>query len=149
VKLGWTLVGGPPARRDGALAALELIADSYLSVSTPVQVAAPVLLARGAAVRGRIQERIRRNLARARTVVAAYPSCEVLRVEGGWTAVVRLPATRDEETVALELLQRHRVLVHPGYYYDLPRGTYVVVSLLAREEIFAAGFERLVAVADS
>ena len=149
VKLGWTLVGGPPARRDAALAALELIADSYLSVSTPVQVAAPVLLERGAAVRGRIQERIRRNLARARTVVAAHPSCEVLPVEGGWTAVVRLPATRDEETVALELLQRHRVLVHPGYYYDLPKGTYVVVSLLPREEVFAAGFERLVAAADS
>lgn len=149
VKLGWTLVGGPPAERSAALAALELIADSFLSVGTPVQVAVPELLRRAAPVRQAIHERLHRNLARARAIARAHPACEVLRVEGGWSAIVRLPATRDEDSVVLDLLQTHHILVHPGYYFDMPRGTYVVVSLLPPEQVFADAFEKVAAVADS
>ena len=149
VKLGWLLAGGPPADCAAALAGLELIADSFLSVSTPVQVAAPALLEHGAAVRGAIHARVRRNLERAREIARAHPACDVLRVEGGWTAVVRIPATRDEETFALELLRRDRVLVPPGYYFEMPRGTFAVVSLLPPEDSFSRAFERLVAFASS
>jgi alanine-synthesizing transaminase len=149
VKLGWMLAGGPPTERDAALTALELIADSFLSVGTPVQVAASGLLDRASAVRAAIHDRIRRNLARARAIVRTHPACELLRVEGGWSAVVRLPATRDEETLVHDLLRHHRVLVHPGYYFDLPRGSFAVISLLTREEIFADAFARLVSFADS
>jgi hypothetical protein len=149
VKLGWMLVGGPPDVRSAALGALELIADSFLSVGTPVQVAAPELLARAASVRMAIHARLRRNLARARDIVLGHPACEVLRVEGGWSAIVRLPATRDEDAFALQLLHEHRILVHPGYYFDMPRGTYAVVSLLAREDVFGDSFDVMMSFADS
>lgn len=149
VKLGWMLVGGPPTERSEALSALELIADAFLSVNTPVQLAAPQLLERARVVRQAIHERLQRNLARAREIALNHPACDVLRVEGGWSAIVRLPGTRDEDTFVLELLHGRHVLVHPGYYFDMPRGTFVVVSLLLREEEFADAFERMMTFADS
>ena len=149
VKLGWMHVGGPPAERDAALEALEMIADSFLSVSTPVQMAAPTLLQRAALVRQAIHARLRRNLATARELVRAHPSCDLLRVEGGWSTIVRLPATRDEEAMALELVEQHQVLVHPGYFFDMPRGAFLITSLLAPETAFAEGFRHVVALANS
>ena len=148
VKLGWMVAGGPLPQRDASLAALELIADTFLSVGTPVQVAAPRLLAAGARVRTAIHERVRRNLAAARRIVAAYPACELLRVEGGWSAVVRVPATRSEEQLVLELLERERVLVHPGYFFDFPHEAFVVVSLLPPHELFDDAFERMLRFVD-
>src|SRR4051812_47752286 len=94
VKLGWIVVGGPAAERSAALAALEVIADTFLSVSTPVQVAAPALLRDGAPIRAAIHDRVRTNLSQARALARACPACDVLRAEGGWSAVVRVPATR-------------------------------------------------------
>jgi len=142
VKLGWLVVGGPPADRAAALAGLELIADTFLSVSTPVQIAASDLLRRGSAIRIAIHERVRRNLSRARDIARRYPSCELLRVEGGWCAPIRVPATRGEESLVLDLLQRERILVHPGYFFDFPHEAFVIVSLLPQEDIFADAFER-------
>src|SRR6185503_8252104 len=130
LKLGWCIAGGPPAERDAALDALELIADSYLSVGTPVQVAAPQLLREGGAIRAAIHTRVRENLAALRAAAARYPACEVLKVEGGWSAVIRIPSTRPEEDLVLDLLRRERILVHPGYFFDFAREAYVVVSLL-------------------
>ena len=149
VKLGWMLVGGPAAERAAVLDALELIADTFLSVGTPVQAGAASLLERAAPVRAAIHERLTRNLARAREIVRASPACDLLRVEGGWSAILRVPATRDEEAIALELLDRHRVLVHPGYFFEMPRGAFLVVSLLPREDLFAAAFERVVSFVNS
>ena len=142
VKLGWLVVGGPPAARAAALAGLELIADTFLSVSTPVQIAASDLLRRGAAIRIAIHERVRRNLSRARDTARRYPSCELLRVEGGWCAPIRVPVTRGEEALVLDLLERERILVHPGYFFDFPHEAFVIVSLLPQEDIFAEAFER-------
>jgi alanine-synthesizing transaminase len=149
VKLGWLLAAGPRREKDAALAALELIADTYLSVGTPVQVAAPELLRRGAGIRDAIHERIRRNLRQARVCARTYPSCDVLRVEGGWSAPVRVPATRGEEALVLGLLERERVLVHPGYFFDFPHEAFLVVSLLPPEDIFADAFERVLRFAQS
>jgi aspartate/methionine/tyrosine aminotransferase len=143
VKLGWMVVGGPAADRDAALTALELIADTFLSVGTPVQVAAPALLRDAAPVRAAIHERVRANLSRARAVARSYPACDVLRADGGWSAVVRVPATRGEEQLVLELLERERVLVHPGYFFDFAREAFIVVSLLPPGDVFAAAFERV------
>jgi len=143
LKLGWCIAGGPAEERDAALEALEVIADSYLSVGTPVQVAAPVLLSAGASIRVSIQERTRRNLATLRAIAAGYPACEVLRVDGGWSAVLRVPSTRGEEPLVLELLQAERILVHPGYFFDFPREAYLVVSLLPPEDLFADAVTRL------
>ncbi len=142
VKLGWMVVGGPDNSRLAALEGLELVADTFLSVATPVQLAAPVLLRDGSEVRDHIRTRVARNLTHARQVAAAFPSCSVLPVEGGWTAVVRVPALRGEEALGLELLEREHVLVHPGYFFDFPHEAYLVVSLLPPEAVFCDAFER-------
>ena len=147
LKLGWILVGGPPASRDAAIDALAMIADSYLSVSTPVQVAAPGLLASGRAIREQIHGRVRHNLSALRAAAGQYPSCQVLVVEGGWSAVVRVPAARSEEALALELLDRERILVHPGYFFDFPREAYVIVSLLPQTDIFVDAVARMLRLA--
>jgi hypothetical protein len=143
VKLGWTLVGGPASRRDEALNALEVIADTFLSVSTPVQVGAPRLLREGVAIREAIRQRVRRNLTTARSLAVSHPACTLLPVEGGWSLLVRVPAARSEEQIVLDLLERDRVLVHPGYFFDLPHEAFVVVSLLPESDAFAEGFERM------
>ena len=142
VKLGWIIAGGPPTVRDAARHALEHIADTFLSVSTPVQTAASSLLSAGASVRQAIHERVRKNLAVARAIAGRYPSCDVLHVEGGWSLSVRVPATQPEETRVIELLAAERVLVHPGYFFDFPHEAFVVVSLLPEPSIFADAFER-------
>lgn len=149
VKLGWMAVGGPPADRDRALGALELIADSFLSVGTPVQVAVPELLVRAAPVRAAIHDRVRRNLATARRMVAAVPACEILTVEAGWCAVVRIPATRSEEQFVLDLLSQEQILVHPGYFFDFRTEAFIVVSLLPEEALFDEAFPRVLRAAAS
>ena len=143
LKLGWCIAGGPAAERDAALTALEVIADSYLSVGTPVQVATPTLLRSGASIRASIQGRIRRNLSTLRAIAAGFPASEVLRADGGWSAVLRVPSTRGEESLVLDLLRAERVLVHPGYFFDFPREAYLVVSLLPPEESFTDAVARL------
>lgn len=139
VKLGWMGWAGPAAQVEPLLQAYEVIADSYLSVSTPVQVAAPALLASGAGIRQRLQERIRANLATLRARCGAYPSVGVLPVEGGWTAVVQVPAVQSEEALVLELLQHDGVRVYPGYFFDFPTEAFLVVSLIVPPDVFAHG----------
>jgi aspartate/methionine/tyrosine aminotransferase len=142
VKLGWIVAGGPTDERRDALRALEHIADAFLSVSTPVQLAAPSLFKDGSLVRHAIHERVRANLHRARVIAQQYPSCELLRVEGGWFATVRVPATRPEDILVLDLLASERILLHPGYFFDFPHEAFVVVSLLPEPAVFADAFER-------
>ena len=149
MKLAWTIVDGPVKERIDALSGLELIADTFLSVNTPVQVAAPDLFRRAAPIRQAIHQRVSRNLTSARDVVRAYPACEVLRVEGGWSVVVRVPATRSEEALALGLLQQEHVLVHPGFFFDFPHEAFVVVSLLPPEDVFADAFGRVLRYASA
>jgi aspartate/methionine/tyrosine aminotransferase len=144
VKLGWITVGGPAALVDTALARLELILDTYLSVNTPVQIAAAGLLASGGAVREAIRARTRENLATARALLSHAPACDLLRVEGGWSAVVRVPATAPEEQIVLGLLAEEQVLVHPGYFFDFPHEAFLVVSLLPPPAVFAEGLARVV-----
>jgi alanine-synthesizing transaminase len=142
VKLGWAVVGGPSGDREAALEGLELIGDTFLSVGTPVQVAAPELLRRGAAVRSDIHARLRANLAAANGIASRYPGCNLLPVEGGWSCVVRVPATRGEESLVLDLLAEQRILVHPGYFFDFEHEAFLIVSLLVPEAAFADAFER-------
>lgn len=143
VKLGWIGFGGPAAKVDEALAAYEIVADTYLSVSTPVQVAASSLIEQGALVRAQILARVRDNLATLRSLAAGFPSIDVLPVEGGWSAVLQVPAVRSEDTLALELLDQDDVLVHPGYFFDFPREAYLVVSLLPSPAVFAPAVSRV------
>jgi len=143
VKLGWMIFGGDTATVQEALGGLEIVADSYLSVSTPVQVAAPALLDAGANIRAQIQERIRTNLVALRSVAAAHVACDVLPVEGGWSAVLRVPATLPEEQLVLDLLQQEHVLLHPGYFFDFDHEAFLVVSLLPPIDVFADAVARV------
>jgi alanine-synthesizing transaminase len=126
-----------------ALEALELVCDTYLSVSTPVQIAAPALIASGAALREQVLARVRRNDTALRRGASLYPAVDVLQADAGWSAVVRVPATRSEEALVLGLLEDRGVLVHPGYFFDMPHEAFVIVSLLPRPAVFDEGVSRL------
>jgi aspartate/methionine/tyrosine aminotransferase len=138
LKLAWTAVTGPERLVAEALARLEVIADSYLSVSTPVQVAAPELLARREALQAPILARARANLARLRSL-AAGSAASLLEPEGGWYAVLRVPSTLGEDERVTRLLDERNVLVHPGYFFDFPHEAFLVLSLLTPEDDFAQG----------
>lgn len=144
-KLGWIRVGGPPAAKRAAIEGLELIADNFLSVATPVQVALPDLLRLGARIRDAIRARIAANLAHLQTAIRTRSDYQLLPIEAGWSAVIRIPRTQSDEDFALGLLERHGVLVHPGYFFDFATDGYFVVSLLTPPEIFIDGLERTLA----
>jgi aspartate/methionine/tyrosine aminotransferase len=144
-KLGWIAWSGPDAEVTAALDAYELVADSYLSLATPVQVAAPALLSAGSVVRAQIHERLRANLSMLRHTVTEHPDVTLLVVEGGWSAVLQVPATRSEDEMVIRLITDDGVLVHPGYFYDFAREAFLVVSLIVEPGTFAAGIERLFA----
>jgi alanine-synthesizing transaminase len=140
-KLGWIRVSGPGKAE--ALEALELIADNFLSVATPVQAALPELLRIAPRIRGAIQTRTRNNLDALRGV--ATPSMQVLPVEGGWAAVIRVPRVMSDEDLAIRLLDEG-VVVQPGYLFDFADDGYLVVSLLTPEDVFAEGARRIAGV---
>jgi alanine-synthesizing transaminase len=144
VKLGWLAAAGPGDRLSEALDRLELICDTYLSVSTPVQLAAAGLMASGAAVRDQIAARIRANYAALQDLTARWPAVETLPADGGWSAVLRVPATRSEEDIVLDLLEHRAVVVHPGFFFDFPNEAYLVVSLLPPPATFREGVERVI-----
>jgi aspartate/methionine/tyrosine aminotransferase len=139
VKLGWIAVDGRDPLVGEAMDRLELICDTYLSVATPVQAAAPDLIAAGAAVRQQILDRVRSNYRALIDLAARVPSIQLLPAEAGWSAVLRIPSTRPEEDVVLDLLERDGVLVHPGFFFDFPHEAFLVVSLLPAPDTFAAG----------
>jgi alanine-synthesizing transaminase len=149
VKLGWIAAGGPDALVARALVRLEIVADTYLSVSAPVQHAAPAFIAGGAQRRAAIHGRVADNLEVLRRLVVEHPACQVGRVEGGWAAVVQVPRTEGEEALVLRLLEEDRVLVHPGYFFDFPHEAFVVLSLLPEPHAFLEGVGRVLARADA
>jgi hypothetical protein len=145
MKLGWIAASGPAAARREALARLELIADTFLSVGTPIQRALPRVLERRLALQAPIDARLRSNLARLRSAVAGSPAVSLLPIEGGWTAILRCPATASDEERAMMALDRG-LLVHPGHFFEL-EGSCLVVSLLVDETTFAAALPTLLDVA--
>jgi aspartate/methionine/tyrosine aminotransferase len=143
-KLGWLAASGPDDLVARALDRLELICDTYLSVSTPVQVALPALLERGETVRAQIAARVRANLLFLHAAFASAPACDVLNGDAGWSAVLHVPTFESEEDLAVRLLTTAGVLTHPGYFFDFHRESYLVVSLLPPEEEFRDGIEAIV-----
>jgi aspartate/methionine/tyrosine aminotransferase len=138
MKLGWIVVNGLAPLRHEAFEKLEWIADTYLSVGTPVQCAAARLLAAGEEVQRQIRERTAANLALAREAFRDS-AANLLHVEGGWNVVLQVPRVRSEEEWVLELLERHGVIVQPGYFYDFDSGAFLVVSLLTESGVFGEG----------
>ena len=144
MKLGWIAVNGPDNLRTTAIERLELIADTYLSVNTPVQWAAPKLLCLRDCIQSQISNRLRDNLAFLRERRAGKNSpWSVLDVEGGWYVTLQAPKIRTEEEWVLHLLRNHNVLVQPGFFFDFDTEAFLVVSLLTPPEIFREGIHRL------
>jgi len=143
IKLGWVIARGPEAA--ALLEPLAFIADQYLSVSAPAQVAAAALLDLAPGIRAGLLDRCRTNLAELDRALAPHPHLSRLPVEGGWSVLVRRPDLGPGEACAVDLLTRAGVLVHPGHFFDLPGESYLVLSLLAEPERFAEGIRRLVA----
>jgi aspartate/methionine/tyrosine aminotransferase len=142
LKLAWTTISGPPREKAECLARLEHIADTYLSVASPVQLALPTLLACSVDARTQIRARLALNIDSLRAGLRGSPVTP-LHTEGGWYVVLRLPALLGEEEWVLGLLEEASVLVEPGYFYDFEREPFVVVSLLTPEAVFDEGLERI------
>jgi len=142
MKLAWLVASGPQSLRDDALSRLDVIADAYLSMNTPVQLAAPRLLSSRKEFQRQLLERVRTNLAELDRALARQDSCSRLEMQGGWNAVLRVPAVRSDEDLAVELVSGPGTHVHPGHFYDFPRDGYAVLSLITARETFREGIAK-------
>jgi alanine-synthesizing transaminase len=139
MKAAWLVVSGPRDTKREALARLEVIADTYLSVDAPIQLAIPVFLEQRRSFQEQLLARVRRNLSELDRQLSQQKSCGRLAVEGGWYAVLRVPAIRSDEDLALELLKSSGVSIHPGHFYDFSSEGFLILSLITPTEIFARG----------
>lgn len=146
MKFAWLAVSGPEADRRETMARLEMIADTYLSLNAPIQLAAPVLLGQRIAFQQQLTARVRQNLAELDSQLEKSRHVNRLAVEGGWYAVLRIPATRPDEELAIELLQTHDVYLHPGHFYDFPGDGYLIVSLITPTQDFTEGLRRVLSL---
>jgi len=142
MKVAWIVTSGPCGQVNAAMGRLEVIADTYLSMNAPVQWAVPVLLKQRKAVQRQLTSRVKSNLEELDRQLALQRTCQRLVVQGGWYAVVRIPVTRTDEDLAIELARKTSVLVHPGHFYDFPSDGYLVLSLITAERDFAEGLRR-------
>jgi alanine-synthesizing transaminase len=144
LKLGWMQAAGPPDLVAAALSKLEVIADTYLSVGTPVQEALPELLGLATRFQREVRSLLRDNLDEVHRLLRPAAPLTALAPDAGWSLPLRLPATRTGEEWALLLLERHGVLTQPGYFYDFASEAHLVVSLLTPRARFQRGMARLI-----
>jgi alanine-synthesizing transaminase len=142
-KLGWIAISGAADAVREARLRLEVVCDTYLSVSTPLQAAAAELLERGSILRTQIQRRIAANHRVFTSRADAVPSCEAFRADGGWYGVLRVPSLMPEDDLVLALLTEDGVLAHPGYFFDFPAESFLILSLLTPEDAFDEGLSRI------
>jgi alanine-synthesizing transaminase len=145
MKLAWIVLSGPAQEKTEVLARLEVIADAYLSVGTPVQLAAPALLAMRIAFQAQVMARLRANLRELDAQLSGQSACNRLLYEGGWSAVLRIPAIQSDDDLAITLLLKDGVYVHPGHFYDFAQPGHAVVSLIVPVDEFAQGLRRILA----
>ncbi|MGA2102388.1 MAG: pyridoxal phosphate-dependent aminotransferase [Candidatus Sulfotelmatobacter sp.] len=143
MKVAWVVTSGPPDVAQEAIARLDVIADTYLSMNAPIQWAVPVLMEQRKNIQRQLLERVKTNLAELDRQLAGQQACQRLSVEGGWYAVLRVPVTRSDEELAIELVREKAVVVHPGHFYDFPSDGFLVVSLISDEKEFSAGTAKL------
>ncbi len=142
MKLGWIAINGPADERRQAKADLELILDTYLSVGAPVQLAVERLLMIGESIQQQIRTRVLANLQQLDQLVTGSAVTR-LHSQGGWSAILRVPQILSEEEWITRLLLEQALIVQPGYFFDMPGDSYLVVSLLTDEQIFAEGIQRI------
>ncbi|MCU1241578.1 MAG: aminotransferase [Candidatus Acidoferrum typicum] len=149
MKMAWLVANGPEALKRQAVEKLEIIADTYLSPNAPVQLATPTFLELRTGFQKQLLGRVRHNLEELDRQLEAQKNCSRLQVEGGWYVVLRVPATRSDEELALTLIESRDVYVHPGHFFDFPTDGYLVLSLIAAEEQFAEGVRRILELTSS
>lgn len=145
MKLAWFVASGPERLKQDALARLEVIADTYLSPSSPIQHATASFLELRGEIQRELMARVRTNLSELDRQLAGRQLCQRLDVQGGWYAILRVPVTRTDEQLAIELLERESVVVHPGLFFDFRSEGYLVLSLITPDSDFAEGLRRLLA----
>jgi alanine-synthesizing transaminase len=143
MKLAWIATSGPVEMVSAALARLEVIADTYLSMSAPIQLAAPVFLEQRYSIQPLLLDRVRGNLTELDRALATQKTCRRLELEGGWYAVLRVPVTQSDEDLAIEILRKSSVLVHPGHFYDFSTDGYLIVSLITPPQDFRDAIARV------
>ncbi len=143
MKVAWVVTSGPPEVAAEAMGRLEVIADTYLSMNAPIQWALPALLEQRKDIQQQLIERMTKNLAELDRKLAGQKACERLSVDGGWYAVLRVPVTRSDEELAIELVREKSVVVHPGHFFDFPQDGYLVLSLITAEAEFREGIGRV------
>jgi alanine-synthesizing transaminase len=143
MKVAWLVTSGPDSVVAAATARLEVIADTYLSMNAPVQWAMPTLLEQRKDIQRQLMKRVGANLTELDRQLAQQKACSRLEVEGGWYVILRVPVTRTDEELAIELVREKRVLAHPGHFYDFVSDGYLVLSLIAPEGEFGAGIGRV------
>ena len=148
MKLAWLATSGPEEMVAEAGARLEIIADTYLSMNAPVQLATPVLLDQRKQVQPILLDRVRVNLAELDAQLPGRPACARLQVEGGWYVVVRVPVLQSDEDLAIDLLRKMGVIVHPGHFYDFSNEGHLVLSLITEPATFREGAARLLQVVE-
>jgi alanine-synthesizing transaminase len=146
MKAAWLITSGPEQIKAPALSRLEVIADTFLSMNTPVQLAIPRFLELRHEFQKQLMARVRRNLAQLDANVAAQSSCARLEVEGGWYAILRVPVTRSDDDLAIDLLTTQGIYVHPGHFYDFPTDGFLIVSLITPADDFDEGLRRVLSV---
>jgi aspartate/methionine/tyrosine aminotransferase len=146
MKAAWLITSGPQQLKSQALSRLEVIADTFLSMNTPVQLAIPRFLDLRHDFQKQLMARVRRNLAELDVQLAAQSSCARLEVEGGWYAILRVPVTRTDEDLAIDLLTHQGTYVHPGHFYDFPTDGFLIVSLITPADDFDEGIKRVLSV---
>jgi aspartate/methionine/tyrosine aminotransferase len=129
-------------------ARLEIIADTFLSMNAPVQLAAPVLLDQRKTIQPILGDRLRVNLAELDRQLAGHPSSARLMADGGWYVVLRVPAIETDEDLAIRLLRKASVSVHPGHFYDFANEGHLVLSLITEPAVFREGVARLLQVVE-
>jgi alanine-synthesizing transaminase len=148
MKFAWVATSGPEQIVAEAGARLEVIADTYLSMNAPVQLAAATFLEQRKAIQPILLDRLRTNLAELDRQLAHHSACARLLVEGGWYVVLRVPAIESDEDLAIRLLRHVQVSVHPGHFYDFASEGYLVLSLITEPETFSEGVSRLLQFVD-
>jgi alanine-synthesizing transaminase len=148
MKVAWIVTSGPVEKKQEALARLEVIADTYLSMNAPLQLAVPVLLEQRKSIQTLLLDRVRANLQELDRQLERQKACERLSVEGGWYVVLRVPALQSDEDLAIDLLRKVAVLVHPGHFYDFSSDGYLVLSLITPAKDFREGVGRILGVVE-
>jgi aspartate/methionine/tyrosine aminotransferase len=148
MKVAWVVVSGPNEPKREALARLEVIADTYLSMNSPLQLATPSLLEQRKKIQPLLLDRLRTNLLELDHQLSHQKTCGRLAVEGGWYVVLRMPATQSDEDLAIDLLRKVGVFVHPGHFYDFSADGYLILSLITPTEDFREGIHRILGVSN-